>query len=185
MMEAARGWVGTKVARFRFRKQRDAVISFPYSLGNARAALLVMPYTDAEANAAAPIVDLLKEQIGDDHITLVLRGSSDLALRKLPRAHVLRVVDQEISPFFLPRPELVERIRRRGCDLAIDLNLAFQLSAAYICKASGARVRIGFTAKQADMFYNLQIQPNPSLNRQQVYDRLVLRLRKIAAGEWS
>jgi hypothetical protein len=33
-------------------------------------------------------------------------------------------------------------------------------------------VRVGFVSKRADVFYNFQIQRDPALNRQLIYDRL-------------
>jgi ADP-heptose:LPS heptosyltransferase len=93
-------------------------------------------------------------------------------MRILPRSHFLHFHEHEINAFFLPRRELLRRATSRRPDVAIDLNLDFVLPSAYICRVSGARIRVGFARKHADIFYNFQIRPDPTLARKLIYDRL-------------
>ncbi|MCK5573254.1 MAG: hypothetical protein KAJ12_10855, partial [Bacteroidetes bacterium] len=91
----------------------------------------------------------------------------------LPRSTVLRMVKDDIGFFFLPKKPFLDRLTIHDFDLAIDLNLDLVLPSGYICKESKARVRVGFSRHQSDVFYNFAIQPNPVLNRQEIYERLV------------
>jgi ADP-heptose:LPS heptosyltransferase len=84
----------------------------------------------------------------------------------------------QVSYFYLPRADFINSIKQKRYDLAIDLNLDLVLPSGYICKASGATVRVGFNQEHADVFYNFQIKPDPTLGRKLIYDRLVQCLQK-------
>ena len=177
MFESLRRSIGLQVARFRFRKSREKIISFTQSVSSARQALLIRPLEPEMQLHTNMIVLLLKQKFGDDNITVVtLDQHTDIA-RVLPGSSMIKVAATDQTLFFLPRRELIERIARRKYDLAIDLNLDLVVPSAYICKESKARVRVGFVSKRADVFYNFQIQRDPALNRQLIYDRLAKCLR--------
>lgn len=94
----------------------------------------------------------------------------------VPRSEVIRIPDEEVTRLFHPSAAVLKSIRSRPYDIAIDLNLDFLLPSGYICRASNARVRVGFTRPGADLFYNFQVKGNGS-NGTALYDRLAACLK--------
>ena len=64
-----------------------------------------------------------------------------------------------------------DRIFNREYDVAMDLNLDFVLHTAYICKASRARVRVGYSHSAADLFYNVQLNFDRNSSPQVLYKK--------------
>jgi hypothetical protein len=164
--------IGFQAARFHFRKEPDEVMSFTGSFTAADRVLLIMPLDGSPLFSVAPVIAVLTNRLAEDNLTIVTLEHSTEALTALPRSHIVRILPNEITTWFLPRRGFVERVHRRTYDAAIDLNLDFNLPSGYICKESKARVRVGFAGKRADAFYNLQIQVNPAQSRTVLYERM-------------
>jgi hypothetical protein len=170
--EAFRRSVGMGLTRFHFRQRQEEIVSFTGSLSGARHALLIMPVGRMESSPYTMLINTLKRKFPERGLTVITWGPSLELMQLLPHSHFIRVLETEISRFYLPTREMMMRIGSTKYDVAIDLNLDLVLPSGYICRESGARVRVGFTGKWADLFYNLQIQRQSSPVRQQVYDRL-------------
>ena len=170
--ESLRRSIGMGVTRFHFRKRRDEMITFSRSVSDARQALLIMPMQRAEPLPVVNVIDLLRRRFPDRGLTVVTWGPSLELMQMLPHSQFVRILDTEITPFYLPRRETIQRIEKTNYDVAIDLNLDLVLPSGYICRESNARIRIGFAGKQSDLFYNFQIRSDPATRRHDVYDRL-------------
>jgi ADP-heptose:LPS heptosyltransferase len=177
MLENTRHSLGAFVARWQFRHANDELITFTNSISQANRILLIVPLLRDDF-AAMQLVDLLRGRVPEDRITVVTGNHGLDILRTLPRSRFVHLLPEQISPLFLPRHDFMTAVREKEHDVAIDLNLDFVLPSGYICKASGARVRIGFARPSADLFYNFQITHDPTLGRKLVYDRLVQCLEK-------
>jgi ADP-heptose:LPS heptosyltransferase len=131
-----------------------------------------MPLREQVLLPTTAIIELLRRKFPEENLTLITR-EHDLSLPPLlPRSTVIRLVKEDVSFFYLPRTPFLEGLAKREFDLAIDLNLDLVLPSAYICRESKARVRVGFIRHRSDTFYNLAIQLNPVLNREEIYERL-------------
>ncbi len=170
--EAVRRSIGMSLTRFRFRKYQTEMISFTRSLSNAQRALLIMPMHRPEPLPIVTVIDLLKRRFPERGLTVVTWGPSLELMQMLPHSQFVRILETEITPFFLPRRETMQRIESTTYDVAIDLNLDLVLPSGYICRESNARVRIGFAGKRSDLFYNFQVRSHPSTGRHDLYDRL-------------
>jgi hypothetical protein len=164
--------IGLILARFHFRKRQDEVITFNRTLSDAHHALLIMPMQHAEPLPVVTIIELLKKRFPESGLTVVTWGPSLELMQMLPHSRFVRILETEISPFFLPRRETLHRIENTPYDIAIDLNLDLVLPSGYICRESNARVRVGFAGKRSDLFYNFQIRSHPTTGRHDLYDRL-------------
>lgn len=170
--ESVRRSIGMGVTRFRFRKQANEIITFTRSLSNAQRALLIMPMHRAEPLPVVTVIDLLKRRFPERGLTVITWGPSLELMQMLPHSQFIRILETEITPFYLPRRETMRRIETAAYDVAIDLNLDLVLPSGYICRETNARVRIGFAGKRSDLFYNFQIRSDPSTRRHDLYDRL-------------
>lgn len=172
MLETLRRWLGDRLARFAFRTAREDVIAFTDAVRSARTVLVIMPLDPGMTPPAEPVLDYLQHTFPEAGITLITH-EADLGLtRRLPRSTVVRMLPADTTLFYLPRREFIERALGKPVDLAIDLNLDFLLPSAYICRASKARVRVGFVRDRSEGYYNFTVNANPALRRDEVYARL-------------
>ncbi len=172
MLVRLRSSAGYALAWFHFRKSTDKVISFTQSFTAAHEALLVMPLDHGDLLPTVSVIEALRAQFREQNITIVTSAHSVEVMRLLPRSRVVRLQKQDTDLFFRPTKDVLASVAGKPYDLAIDLNLDFVLPSGYICRESGARVRIGFTRPHADTFYNFLVRPDPTLSRHHVYDRL-------------
>jgi len=178
MLEGIRHSLGVQFARWLFRKSRDEVISFTSAISSAQRVLPVMPLTEEDLLPTLKVIEMLKSQFREEDIAIVTGGRGIEVVRLLPRGQFVHLLKTQVSYFYLPRADFINSLRQKRYDLAIDLNLDLVLPSGYICKVSGANVRVGFNQKHADIFYNFQVKPDPTLGRKLIYDRLVQCLQK-------
>lgn len=172
MLEQFRRTLGLTFARWRFGGRGEEQVSFTRSVSDARHALLILPFERLDLVPIAPVLEVLRRKFQDKHITVITPMHSVDLMRSLPQGRFVRVEEKEISPFFLPRASMMQRMPRTEYDLAIDLNLDFKIPSGYICRASNARVRVGFAGTQSEVFYNFLIQTTPAPGKREVYKRL-------------
>jgi ADP-heptose:LPS heptosyltransferase len=178
VLEGLRRSIGYVAARYHFRRSRDRIISFTEAVSSAHQALLILPLRHEEFLPTIMVVDLLKKRFEEENITVVTGDHGVEVMRMLPRSQFIHILVHEINLLYLPSADVIQRVKKKKFDLAIDLNLDFVLPSAYICRESDARVRIGFVRRRADAFYNFQIQHDPTLGRKLIYDRLAMCLQK-------
>ncbi|MDH4069511.1 MAG: hypothetical protein OEV30_03725 [Ignavibacteria bacterium] len=169
---------GHLLARYRFRKRKDSLISFSETLSAAQSVMVVLPLAENEPAQYQSVTKLLVRRFKGQHITVIATDHAVDVMRLLPRSTIVHFRHDELNRVYLPRPDLQERFDRRRPDITIDLNLDFLLPSAYICKATGASIRIGFSRRFADDYYNFIIRPDRTLARKMNYDRLAEFLQK-------
>jgi hypothetical protein len=175
MFDSARRSIGLRLARFTFRSKPDQTMTFTGALTAGKHVLLVLPLVPTQHSTGA-IIELVRSRYGDDHITVVADALDNGITALMPHSEILRISAQQVTRFFHPPGALLQRIAGRPFDIAIDLNLDFLLPSGYICKASGARVRVGFARPGADLFFNLQVQTG-NTQGSSVYERLASCLK--------
>lgn len=173
MLESLRRSLGRARSRFHFRASRDKVISFAPAFHANDRVLVLMPFSVPDDPAALHFLGSLGARFAHEQVTVMTTGPALSINRALPHAGVITFTARELSAFFLPRRTLLDRLRGRTFDAAIDLNLDFNLPSGYIGKECHARVRAGFAGPSADLFYNLQIRMDPPASRERAYERLV------------
>ncbi len=169
---------GVLLARWHFRRSQDDVVSFTNAISSAHRVLLIMPLGSEDLLPTLQVLEMVKSQFKGEDITVVMGDRGVEAVRLLPHSRFIHLLKTQVSPFFLPRVDFVSSLTERRYDLAIDLNLDLVLPSGYICRVSGAKVRVGFSQDHADVFYNFQVKPDPTLGRKLIYDRLAQCLRK-------
>lgn len=177
MFTSLRHFVGVYAARIHFRKSRERVVSFTESISNARQVLLLIPFGDPHQEGIKVIVDALKKNVRDNQITVVSSHHATLAIRELPHCEFIHILPTEINGILVPRLEVLQRIRKKQYDVAIDLGLDFVLPSGYIVKESRARVRIGFVRNHAEKFYNLLIQAGAGNSSKSHYEQMAACLQ--------
>jgi hypothetical protein len=177
MFETLRRFVGITSSRVAFRKSDDPLIAFAEPLPPSSAVLLILPSGMADATPLTPLLERLAGRFDERLITVVTSGPQYKVERMLPHARVVPIGPDEISVWFLPSRNLMAGIMNRKYALAVDMNLDNNLPSGYICRASGARIRLGFASPHADLFYNFQVRLDPASPRGQALGRLMECLR--------
>lgn len=175
MFETARRSLGYTLARMHFRNQRDQVIDFTESLASGNRVLLILPLTPSKAPITS-LLELFRTRYGEEMVSVVTDARDTAIAGALPRSEIIRMHMTEVTRLFHPPVDILKRVKDRKYDVAVDLNLDFLLPSGYICKASTARIRVGFARPGADLFYNFQIKFEGS-STAAMYDRLASCLK--------
>ncbi len=178
MIEQLRLKAGHLAAQYQFRRTTDRIVSFSGTLSASKSVMIVLPFGDNDPHSFRSVTDLLIERFEGQYITVVSSDHAVDMMRMLPRSTIIHYRPDELNVLNLPRKELYERIINRSIDLAIDLNLDFLLPPAYICKASGAKIRVGFQRQYAEQYFNFLVRPDMTLARKMIYSRLAHFLKK-------
>jgi hypothetical protein len=165
--------IGLQIARYQFRKEHDTIQPLTNFFSDARNVLIILPVGYDEANLAGEALEAQRNKLGDIHLVVVHSSTRHTSLAVFPKSEIVRLDPPDIDRFFLPRPSVIQRLPKYQYDVAMDLNLDFVLHSAYICKASHARVRVGFSHPNADLFYNVQLQFGEPRTPQAMYDKFV------------
>ena len=183
MLDSFRRSIGVQMARFRFRKTHDKVISFTHLLPSSGTILVVLPFALEASSEHAGLLSLFHAHFSPESLTVLSNAPRGSIERIVPRSRVITIVPEDVTMFFLPRQIVLDRVHARHYDVAVDLNLDFMLPSAYICRESNARVRVGRSGRHADTFYNLQVRLDPSAQKGDAYRRLVQCLQMFFAEE--
>ena len=171
MLESFRMKTGIWLAGRRFKKIKEPVVSFTEAVSGAKQALVVMPLDRSELLSAMNVIEMLKRMFNEQNITVVGDERGVETIRLMPKSHFVQIKETDVTAVYHPRQTFLSLFSDRKFDLAIDLNLDLVLPSAYICRESNAKVRVGFRGLYSDIFYNFQIQHDPSLSRRDLYDR--------------
>jgi ADP-heptose:LPS heptosyltransferase len=173
MLEKLRLHIGTSYARIHFRTTRDPIVRFTEAISQARRPIVFLPEVSAEALVVEGVLKFLGQRFHTSRVMLVTRKDIVPYLPDLRGFNVLSFSQEELSAWYLPRTDLLRKMKKSTFDLALDLNIRFALPSSFLCRASQAPLRIGFVKQYADNFYNFQVQTEPSSNLTQVYSQLL------------
>jgi hypothetical protein len=173
MFERMRFRVGLAYTRFLFRKHGGQVIQWTGAVSGARKALLIMPESTQKADDVRSIVQYFEKRFSPGNLVVVARPDVATQFTLDRRAQLITLAPDDITAWYLPRRELTQEMKKSTFDIAIDMNLDVMLPSAYLCRASEARIRIGFDKQYADTFYNFQVRPRLTTDFGAACNRLI------------
>ena len=167
MFDDLRRRVGLAYTRFHFRKRADAPMRFSDAVTRARRALVLFPERPLDEGTAEMLLRYLTRRFANGSTTVLVREDLRSSLPTTTAARVLTYTPKDLTKWFTPRSALIRRVKSSTFDAAFDLNTEFTLPSAFMCRESGAGLRVSFSKTNADEFYNLQIRtgsaaPGPS-----------------------
>lgn len=172
MLNAVRKKLGVLYTKIYFQHKRDSITDFTRAISNARSALVLLPDDQQELQFARSIVLSFQEKFKKKGLTVIFPEHLKDPFREIYHCEIVRVLENDINLFYLPKKRLRRRIRQKDYDVAIDLNLQLHLPSAFLCKESRSKVRIGITKEHADTFYNFQLRANTASTEKTIYDHL-------------
>jgi ADP-heptose:LPS heptosyltransferase len=100
----------------------------------------------------------LAERFSDGTVTVMARSEQAAWLKvENGNVQVLPYSEEDVNTWFIPRRELLGKMKRSTFDVALDLNVGFTLMSAFLCRESKAPLRVSFAKSFADEFFNFQI----------------------------
>jgi hypothetical protein len=173
MLENLRLSVGTSYARFHFGSAGDPVVRFTEAISVAKQPIVFLPEIPEEASAVDMVLKFFAQRFHTSKVKLVARKE---ILSRLPDHRSFSLITfsaEELNAWYLPKSDLLRKVKKSTFDVAFDLNIRFALPSSYLCRASQAPLRIGFVKPNADSFYNFQVQTGPSSSCSQAYTQLL------------
>ena len=164
--------VGLQVAKFQFRSDFDTPQRMTNFFTGARNVLVTMPRGYDNAVHAGNALHKYRDELSNLHLTIIHTGTRETNLSSFLHSQIIRITPADINRFSLPTNALMKRVFTREYDVALDLNLDFVLHSAYICKASRAKVRVGFhRSALSDLFFNVRVELAERRAPQTMYER--------------
>jgi ADP-heptose:LPS heptosyltransferase len=173
MFNPTRKKLGTLYARIHYRHERDAITDFTRAISNATTALVLLPDDHREFQFARSIVPSLQKKFTGNHLTVFVPEHLKDPLRDVYLCEIVRIREEDINLFFLPKHRLRRRVQEKRFDVSVDLNIQLHLPSAFLCRESRSKVRIGITKELADIFYNFQLRADTTGSAKAVYDHLL------------
>jgi hypothetical protein len=177
MLQRTFSLVGLQFAKFQFRSDFDTPQDLTNFFTGAKNVLVTMPRGYDNAVHAGNALHKYRDALNHLHLTIIHTGTRETNLSSFLHSQIIRITPADINRFSLPSRALMQRIFVRQYDVALDLNLDFVLHSAYICKASRAKVRVGFQRSPlADMFFNVKVELAERRAPQTMYERFAAAL---------
>jgi hypothetical protein len=165
MLEGFRLKVGLTYSRLHFRHNHDRIMNFTDALRRSRRALVILPESSLDGELASIFLRYLLRKFSSERMMVVIRDDQLFAMASAPPLKTLTYSVRDINKWFVPRHELLQRMGNNNFDVALDLNVSFSLTSAFLCKASNAPLRISFVKKNGDHFYNFQVKTKGNNNK--------------------
>jgi ADP-heptose:LPS heptosyltransferase len=169
MFEGVRLKVGLAYTKFHFRKAKDQILRFTDIVNRADKALVIFPESTTDAESLEGVLKYLVRRFTSSNLIVVARKEFLPVLRENERITTIAYSEDDINAWFVPRGDLLRKLKRSTFDAAFDLNVNLALPSAFLCRASNAPLRVGFAKSSADQFYNFQIQTRARSNSSFAY----------------
>lgn len=171
MLERPLTLIGLQFARFQFRSDFDTPQELTKFFTGARNVLVILPRGYDNAIHAGNALYRYRKELEHLHLTIIHTGTRETNLSSFLNSRIIRISPSDINRLSLPRRALMQQIFTKEYDVALDLNLDFVLHSAYICRASRAKVRVGFQRSSlADQFFNVRVELEPRRAPQRLYE---------------
>ncbi|HEX9614163.1 MAG TPA: hypothetical protein VGA55_01585 [Bacteroidota bacterium] len=158
MLNGLRLHVGLLYSRLHFRNVGEPAIRFTEAISRAKRALVVLPEGTRDITSVQWIVRNLAEKFVDGSMIILARHDQAAWLKtETSNVEIVPYTSEDVNAWFVPRRELLGKMKRSTFDVAIDLNVGFTLMSAFLCRESKAPLRVSFAKSFADEFYNFQI----------------------------
>ena len=158
MFEEFRFKIGLVYANMHFRHHHDRMMNFTDVLAKSRRVLVIFPETALDKESVSLLLKYLLERFSKDNVVVLIRHDQLFSISAAPAVKTLTYEQEEVSRWFIPNKNALQRIAIGTYDVAIDLNTGLKFPGAFFCKESNAPLRISFTKPHGDRFYNFQVQ---------------------------
>jgi len=144
-------------------------MNFTDALTRARRALVILPESFVDSESASALFRYVFRKFSSDEITMVIRDDQRFMMASTPPVKTLTYSGEDVNAWFIPRRELCRKIEKNTFDVALDFNVDFSLTSAFLCKTSNAPLRVSFAKQEGDHFYNVQVKTKGKTGTMRTY----------------
>lgn len=177
MLDETRKSIGILIARVLGSRRHAAQMSFRGVYTKARTALFIMPPEEEHRTLALSVIQKAQHQFRGNAMTILTPDTVSRAIAgKLQQCMVVPIHQEQINFFYLPKKNLITRLKEKRYDVIVDLNLNVTPLAASVCAHVDAPLKAGFSSPQGEALYNLQLQTPPTRHPKLRYEQLMTTL---------
>lgn len=173
MFENTRIKIGKFYARMHFRDDAEPLVHFNDVVSRAKRVLVLLPESEVGASSVDAVLKFFRQRFHTNRVLLVARKEIVPSLPQFQGFDLLTYTSDDLNPWFVPRPELLRKLKKSTFDVAFDLNIGFELPSAFLCRESHAPLRVSFAKTHADDFYNFQVRTAQTHSVLQAYVKLL------------
>ncbi|MGB2870102.1 MAG: hypothetical protein WBD36_16765 [Bacteroidota bacterium] len=173
MLDRTRLKIGLWYSRFYFRKNRDEAIRFTEAVSRARRALVLFPESALDWESTQTVLKYLSRRFASGSMLLLVRDDLKANVGGAQAVKTVTYTLQDVNTWFVPRGQLLRKMKTSTFDIAVDLNFGLALPSAFLCRQSNAPLRVSFAKEQGDQFYNFQIQTRATSSNPTAYRSLL------------
>jgi hypothetical protein len=148
-----------KIARYRYRAGfRGAQVSFKGCFDDTRDCLVLMPADMNVLLEAASQLPFIADLFPNRLIKILITSNID------PRSHefikrftIIKPYPYDLSAFYLPKKQFIEKARESGLSVCVDLDLRQNFFNSSVSVLTEAPIRIGCAKGMGLPYYNLEI----------------------------
>lgn len=170
MIESIKNKIAEFVISSKLKHKIYPEVSFSSALRKSFSYLILMPENDKDYREAFSILEYLDLQ---GKVVTIL--TNDFRVSLLPakfRNKAIGFSINEVNKIKLPSHKLLERLKDKRYDVIIDLNRNQNLFFSFIANIIPAKLRIGFSKKNADRYYNFVVN-NSDTDSQKSYNNFL------------
>ncbi len=172
MFEQQRRNLGIAVTRVLIRGKKAKPMSFSNSFSKAKTAIVIIPENPEQRSVVTQTIILLQNKFQGNKLTLVVNEGHRNFSSTINRSNVTTLKKEHLNFLYLPKKNEIKNLLTQKFDLLVDLNFSLNPSAAYICRSINAPLKVGFSQKNADDYYNFQFTAAPNRNARARYEQL-------------
>lgn len=160
------------MTRFLSRTKETKPMSFSNSFTNAKTALVIIPENSEQRSVIAQMLILLQNKFQGSKLTFVVNEGYRNFSNTINSSNVATIKNEYLNFFYVPKKNKLSKLLDQHFDIVIDLNLSLVPSAAFLCRNIKSPLKVGFSQKHADAYYNFQFNAVQNRNAKNKYDQL-------------
>lgn len=154
--------IKNNVSRFLITRKLKAIVlselDFSEALKRSGSFLILMPEDEKDFRASFLVLDHLEHL--NKSINILTRDYRISLMPAKYRNKAMEVGVADLNKLDLPNHKLIDKLSEMRFDAVMDLNRKDEILYSYVSNLVNAKLRIGFSKKGADKYYNLQIANN-------------------------
>lgn len=147
------------------------------NLSKAKSVLICMPNDHKEFNDALIVLDELVNTFLKAQCTILITGKSRFVDTLSASGKISTISQTDINFLGVPSKSIRHKLLSHDFDIAVDLNKNFDFVSTYLCISSKAALKICFSEKTRNDFYNFELRLSPDLSLVAQYQKFIRYLR--------
>lgn len=160
---------GILYSKYLFGSMVDPTTQFTKSFSSSKNGLLILPFNDNDFTASLSFINELQKSLSKKNLVFILPKSDN----RVKSQSVYFLTKEKINIFQLVKLKNFTNLLHFKFDFVLDLNRNFELPAAYLTRHLHSEIKISFSKKYGDLFYNFQFNSNSALPSETQYLNLL------------